>query len=188
MSRQPVLTKADFYRRWQAGEFGNRLGSWSTLDEAEADGFAGPTFEIRSVIPRWPYFEAYIPWADRRARLAAKVAESGTAPELLRVGEDGFGNAHIIQGHVWWPRSDQFVLEYTFGQGTLRAEHDRGLTPIFNLAARQILHDYLEPVDHDELFILLEDYPDHVVEFTAYERPLGICPGHHMIIWEVRQY
>ena len=187
MSRAPVLTKPDFYARWGANEFGNRLGSWNSIAEAEADGYRGPTFGIRSVIPRWPHFEAFLPWDERYEHFERKVRESGTPAELLRIGEDDFGNHREIQGHLWWPRTDQFILEYSLGQGTLRAEHDKGLITVHGLTAREILRARLDPVDVDHLMQLLELYPDHVIEFTGYRWPVGVL-HRCMVVWEVRQY
>ena len=183
----PVLTKPDFYRRWQANEFGNRLGSWDSIAAAEADGFAGPTFGIRSTIPQWPHFEAYLPWKDRHKHVARKLQESGTPLELLRIVEDDYGNHRAIQGHLWWPRSDQFVLEYSLGQGTLRAEHDKGLTFVRGLQAREILRARLDPCDYESLLELQELYPEHVIEFTSYRKPVGLL-RRCMVIWEVRLY
>lgn len=39
---EPVRSKVDYYRRWVAGEFGNRPQAWETWDEVVASGYRGP--------------------------------------------------------------------------------------------------------------------------------------------------
>ncbi len=39
--RPAVTTKADFYRRFVNGEFGNRVQQWASYEAWEASGFTG---------------------------------------------------------------------------------------------------------------------------------------------------
>jgi hypothetical protein len=188
MSRSPVLNKPDFTRRAKRGEFGNTLGSWPSIDAAEAAGFKGPTFWFRGRQAGWPYTETHLPWADRRELMAKKLAESGTPADQILICEDEPpGSRRLIQGNVWWPRSDQFILEYDTSQDSVRAATDRGLTHAEGLAAREILRARLEPRDYEAVLELLETYRDHVVEFTAFDRTMGLLER-CIVIWEVRKY
>jgi hypothetical protein len=188
VGRPPVLNKPDYTRRARRGEFGNVLGSWPSIDAAEADGFCGPTFWVRGRDKQWPHTEMYLPWARRREEMARKVTESGTPEADILVCEDEPpGSRRVLQGHVWWPRSDQFVLAYDESQATLRAAEEAGLTTVVGLAARDYLERRLDPCDHEHLLQLLTDYPDHVVEFTSFSQPLGLL-HRCIIIWEVRKY
>ena len=54
------------------------------------------------------------------------------------------------------------------------------------LAAKLIFDHVLWPSDRDDLDVLLQDYPNHVIEFTACDRAVGTIPGRNSIIWEVR--
>lgn len=51
--------------------------------------------------------------------------------------------------------------------------------------ARQILRRHLWPGSHDDLMLLLEQYPGHVVELSATDRQWSI-PGRNAVVWEVR--
>ena len=39
---EPVLSKPDYYRRWVAGEFGNRPRAWETWSDLVDSGYRGP--------------------------------------------------------------------------------------------------------------------------------------------------
>ena len=55
-------------------------------------------------------------------------------------------------------------------------------------AAHAVLKTYLWPADYDDLFALLDRYPQHVVELTACERTVGVIPGRRACFWECRLY
>jgi hypothetical protein len=59
---------------------------------------------------------------------------------------------------------------------------------VYDPIASAVLEKLLWPNDLDNLLAILECYPDHVVEFSAFDRTVGIIPGSSIIIWEVRLY
>lgn len=54
--------------------------------------------------------------------------------------------------------------------------------------ALMLLLRHLNPNSLDDLWELLDTYPDHVVELSALDRCYGTVPGRNAIIWEVRAY
>jgi hypothetical protein len=56
------------------------------------------------------------------------------------------------------------------------------------VVARHLLKDHLWPSDYDDVQELLDLYPGHVVELTAFSRAVGVVPGRNTAIWEVRNY
>ncbi len=58
----------------------------------------------------------------------------------------------------------------------------------YGVAAREILKTYLNENSMDDLDIVLEQYPDHVVELTALDRCFGTVPHRNAVVWEVRSY
>lgn len=54
--------------------------------------------------------------------------------------------------------------------------------------AKLVLDHFLWPNSLDDVEILLDTYPDHVVEFSTYDRAVGDQPRRNTIIWEVRSY
>jgi hypothetical protein len=57
-----------------------------------------------------------------------------------------------------------------------------------NLAAKFMLEKYVDASSYDWLMELLEEYPDHVIEFTVFDNDVGIIPHRNTVIWEVRYY
>lgn len=51
-----------------------------------------------------------------------------------------------------------------------------------------IVKDNFWGASYDDLQVLFEEYPDHVVEFTCYDCFYGILKGRNSVIWEVRNY
>ena len=55
------------------------------------------------------------------------------------------------------------------------------------LMALGLLKCYLDDPSYDNMMSLLDEYPDHVVEFTAFNRAMGVL-GWASCVWEVRSY
>jgi hypothetical protein len=53
------------------------------------------------------------------------------------------------------------------------------------LKAKIILESLLDPTSYDAIIDLLEKYDGHVIEFSCWERKVGI---RRTMIWEVRDY
>lgn len=56
------------------------------------------------------------------------------------------------------------------------------------IKALTLLRHYLNAKSYDWLEVLLERYPDHVIEFSAYDCNWGTLPGYNCVYWECRKY
>lgn len=56
------------------------------------------------------------------------------------------------------------------------------------LLARSLLRHYCDPASVDCIYELLDLYPDHAIEFSAFRVPVGTVPHRNTVIWEVRDY
>jgi hypothetical protein len=56
------------------------------------------------------------------------------------------------------------------------------------VAALVLLKGSLNARSYEWLMYLLEAYPDHVVEFSAFSVEWGTVPGYNTCYWEVRKY
>jgi len=63
-----------------------------------------------------------------------------------------------------------------------RAGYATGLT------AKMLLQQNLTPSSYADLEAVLDQYPDHVVELTAWAVEVGNIPGRNTCVWEVRLY
>ena len=45
-----------------------------------------------------------------------------------------------------------------------------------------------DEVSVEWIYELLENYPDHVIEFNCFTEPWGTLPGYNVVFWEGRSY
>lgn len=181
----PVLTKQDFVRRYQAGEFGNRAPTWDTIEEFLASGYRG-LVHIRNRVaggPTWydiPHDEVWFKFCEVIAKpnVSGKTLYfSGMCPTELTV----------IQGEI--QRSARYIdLYYSCVPKPMRQSLIEGGIQVSGLTAVLLLRCFMDASSHEWLDHLLDEYPEHVIEFTTLSRPWGTIPRRNTIWWEVRNY
>lgn len=184
-TRSPVLTKADFVRRYHAGEFGNRPPEWLTLDEVLASGYRDPV-HIRNRVaggPTWYDVEA----ADL-TDVVGELVRSGAASESsLYYAAMGRDEWRTLQGYTVQGLRG-LDLWYTLTQKPLRTALSEESYNVSGVCATVLLRAYLCPNSLEWLDHLIKEYPGHAVEFTVWDRNWGLLPNFNTMFWEVRAY
>lgn len=187
--RQPVLTKADAWRRWIAGEWGNTIPSWYSLDEFYEEPNPPPCVALRyrGQVAGSPFCLYDVPREDVPATVQRITRELGIDPKRIAVNSStNCDDALLVQGEA---RRDPggLYLFYTRAQKKMRlafrehAAHARGA------AALAIVDWAMDPPSREMFDYILDHYPDHVVEFSCWSIPWGtLC--WNTIFWEVRRY
>lgn len=187
----PVLSKRDFVERYRRGEFGNASPTWNTVDDflLIVQGHKGfiPSYE-------WPerfhlrnrnaggvtYYNLY--WSELIARWCEQEDKEDWYASAMAPHDRG-----TIQGEVM--RTTQgLYLYYASAKKPMRealAEEGKEATGII---AVSLLREYLCPNSYEWLNVLLDRYPDHIVEFSSFEVEWGTLPGFNSVFWEVRKY
>jgi len=181
---KPVLTKADFVRRYQAGEFGNRAPTWDTPESfCRSKTRLGATFHLRcraaggptyygldwiDVMSLWRFQDSPKDWY---CSAMAPHAEYGTAQGEVQRSVNWI-DLTITTGR--FPMREALLTDYT--------------TLVQGLRAISLLRHFMDPPSYEWLEYLLDTYPGHVVEFSCFSRPWGTIPGMNTVFWEVRQY
>lgn len=182
----PVLNKVDMYRRLSAGEFGNTNPSWDGVTEwTRRRQFKDyPLWGVRSKVAGDPKTKLNTPvyeverYCVDNGLFLANISPMVKAWSVLWEGDicqrwDGAGllcsgNAGVEPGswrtHMKKPR---------LWEGS---------------AATRLLRHVLNENSYDDLMILLDKYPDHVVELSALNHCFGTVPGRNAVVWEVRRY
>lgn len=180
----PVLSKSDFVRRFQLGEFGNKTQNWDTYDEFRQSGYQG-LIHIRNReagAKTWYNILA----ADVFYELRQIIAHGEATEDKLYFAAMAPTSETVIQGEVY--RSEQgLALYYSTIPKPMRESLTEGGKQIMGLTAKLFLEHYLDVDDYDWIQELLDRYQDHVVEFSCY----NVCCGtlnRRTIIWEVRMY
>ncbi len=190
----PVSSKSQNHRLWQSGAFGNKLRAWRTLSEWRQSGHAGMV-ALRTLLP-WggggPCIYDLEP-DSVESRYRSLLAE--VEAEHVVICEAAPAEVAILQGEFLnrvYDRGDgTFGWDYFYCsrarmqmRDSLRAEP----RVVEGLASRLLIQDAMTPGSWQDFQVLLDRYPDHVLEVSIYDRCLGDVPGRNALVWEVRRY
>ena len=182
--KSPVTSKRDFTKRFQTGEFGNRTETWNTLDEVMRSGHPGSTLiHIRNRVANGPTF--YNVRLDNLLQVFHDLALPIQPAKLWYFAAMALSEKTLIQGEVMRGVGG-YELTYNTCPLPMREGMLEGLKTAKGLHAGLMLQHYLDPCDFDWLMELLDNYPDHVIEFSHYQVPCGTL-NRRMIVWEVRK-
>lgn len=178
----PVLTKSDFVRRYQSGEFGNAAPTWGTLEEYLASGYRG-LIHIRNRVAN---ADTWYNVRREDARATWNLAISrGYAPEQLYVSAMAPTERTLIQGEVQRGVGG-LDLTYTTVAQPMRDALREKTQYLHGAQATVLLQFFMNEYSWDWLCTLLDCYPDHVVEFSVYGVEWGTVSGHNTVFWEIR--
>jgi hypothetical protein len=187
--KPPITTKKAMYRLLQAGLLGNTIPIYNSVDEwwDSDDLWRYDNWGVRVLTP-----------GDKRMRLNIP---RGWVLDYVKDNfpEDSGYNISpmidqwsIFKGEVYeqYHTPPYGLCAYVNFKGNMpwrEALRDYG-QHFFGLEAKLQLQKYMDPSSYDDVRTLLEEYPDHVVEFSVCDRSVGIIPGRNSVIWEVRKY
>lgn len=175
----PVLSKADFARRYKEGEFGNASPTWDTVDEfckSDRNGI----FHLRNRRSGGPTL--YNTNWHEIVDVAASMPE-----EDFYVSEMAPHHLGTIQGEVS-ATPEGLYLMWTWAKKPMRESLADTRFHYLGLETVLILQHYFNPLSFDWLLVLLDRYPDHVVEFSCFSQNWGTLPRYNVVFWEVRKY
>jgi hypothetical protein len=184
--KPPVRNKVDFYDRFQAGEFGNRPRTWSNYTDLNSDPYQGPIV-VRYRAPKSPFLTYNVPQSELLTRLTRYVEIHGADWEKFRFNEAMPDDHLMIQGEL----TDQpggIHLHYSTAPHSMREALRHYGKHTLGLRAKHLLKANLDPDSYEWLYHLLDTYPEHTIEFSTYDRHVGLLEGHNTVFWEVRLY
>lgn len=194
MNFPPVLTKTDFVRRFEEGEFGNRSPTWKSLRDfyvALEEG-VGETVDLRGTYHLRNRIKGGKSWYDLKPfevlEMARKVVNWQEATEeSLYVAEMCPTSKTILVGEVFRGVGG-LNLSYRTEAVTMRQAQAMGFKFSKGYVAKVILQHKMDNDSYEWLEYLLDTYEDHVVEFTTLSTCWGVVPRCNTLFWEVRKY
>ena len=178
-----VLSKEDFVKRYAAGEFGNHAPTWDTLDDYIKSGYEG-LVHIRNRVAGGPTFYN----VPKEGAIAAWIEATNIQPgSFWYISAMAPTSQTLLQGEVQdgiWGLD----LYYTQIAKPMREALTVGGKIASGLSAKVILQNFLCPRSWEWMLYLLEEYKDHVIEFSTYSVDWGTLPGYNTVFWEVRKY
>lgn len=179
-----ITNKRRMYKLLMAGKLGNFAQVWGSLDEALSSGYTG-IFSIRSLETSNPIRRYHVPYEELQATYDAIPADRKSAGMTFCQAPPD--DKRTIQGELMRDVGGLYFFYSTLPL-VMRDALDQDGKHARGLQAKMLLQHYLEPVDYDMLMDLLDEYPDHVIEFSAFTVPVGVMPHRRTIIWEIRKY
>lgn len=173
---EPVRSKADYYRRWVAGEFGNRPQAWETWGEVVASGYRGPVV-VRSRKSGSQLARYRLAFEDAKKHIAGRERD-------FSFNEPTPDDDLLIQGELERGVGG-LALSYCCDKVTMREAMKR-CQVVRGLQASILLRRFGQGCEH-WLYELLDAYEGHVIEFGLYRVPFGTHKS-RLVVWEVRSY
>lgn len=192
MERRPVNTKQDFVKRYAAGEFGNASPTWDSLEAMEED-YENSFPMLNDETQLWHIrnrVASGLTWYDVPGdRLADTWTMACNLVDHSNLYISAMAPTHLtlLQGEVY--RSPQgLALYYSTLKLPMRKALEKRSEQVYGLDSLLLLKKELNYKSYEWLEYLLEAYPDHVVEFSAYDKNWGTLRGYNTVFWEVRNY
>jgi hypothetical protein len=184
-----IRNKPEYYKLAETYKFGNRFRTWDGIDEWKCSGYNGP-IRFRSKVPGSKVFTTHAPFVGRSnvVRAYQNLLKNGSHAGDIIFCEPAPEQYLTFQGEVCeLPGQGLYLRWSTELDLTNREAMSRPTGNHVGLAARILLREYLDPPDHDDLWEILDTWPEHVVEFSTYSIKVGVF-GRRTVIWEVRKY
>lgn len=192
MTRAPVRTKAEMYRRLCAGEFGNTIPQWFDVCDWQRHGDSAKYafWGVRTLTPGGPcrlnchrddvpFWALEYERAGHRVNISMMVDRVATVTAWLEAWDGPTGL--VVEGIECPDTANGWTWRNSMPDpAKRRAWH--------GTAARMVLARHLNANSLDDLCVLLGHFPGHVVELSALDRCIGNCPHRNGVVWEVRSY
>lgn len=183
--RPPVTNKRDMYARAARGEFGNVIPRWDDFRQWSND----PLGRWSSL---WLWGVQSKVANDPRCRLNCPKDEIGYHLRTTGLMSDGYIISPMIHqiGRVLWEGD----VTTFYACGNLNPEpgnwrrHMQKPVQWRCTQYRTFFRQFMTPDSYDDLTILLEEYPGHVIELSILDTCYGTVLGRNAVCWEVRRY
>lgn len=185
-----VVNKAQNYRLWRAGAYGNKLRAWRTVDAWRRSGYADEVV-LRYVGTGGGGRCAYhLRPEDVDAEVAAWVAD-GADPGAIMVNEQAPGVRTVLQGELFngvMLGGSVYPFLFTLVPRPMREALAIESRHAFGLRTLALLEHFMTPSSYADLRVVMDLFPDHVIEVSVFANNLGDTPGRNALVWEVRRY
>lgn len=180
-----ITTKQQMYALLRNNQLGNTLASYVTLTEWErSEEYSKYDYwGIRSLIPNGQ-FHANVYWAEVE-EICEKLAPGSFNISIMI---DPICTVTAWMNIIQSPDLTVSIMEYPPKGGNWSRLMPYHAIDYTGLRALQLLKKHLNSNSFDDLFELLDRYPEHVVELSATDVCLGTLSHRNAITWEVRKY
>lgn len=183
-----VTNKKQMYRMLTAGEFGNTIEQFFSVEEWLAAGAFRQSdwWGVRTLTPGGPCkLNCRV---DDVVCTAIDYTYAGHAVNISLMIDRAYDVTAWLE--VWDSPTGLVVegIEYPPKGSSWRELMPTKRRSWSGVQARMILARHLNPNSLEDVNILIDRYKNHVLELSACSRCLGTLPHRNAVMWEVRQY
>jgi hypothetical protein len=190
------VTKAESARLYRNGAFGNHARQWLSFHEFAQDAKGRAACDEFALRARWPN-GIFVPHLKNGIQvglaLQAAILEEHALGHGTRQAKDFYVSEMIdnrdciLNAEVMRDECGRLYMYYATTPQTMRDGLRDAPQHATGLKAKIIIEHLCCARGSDAVFELLDEYPDHVVEFAAFRKPVGLLDW-WTIPWEVRDY
>ena len=184
-----ITSKKIFFDLWEAGVLGNRTRLWKDPYAALADARRLDIKEIgfREVRPmgagagKWEKVptEQLLCTAAKWVSEGRKFLLDDGAPDWCRTLQGEICRTYRgLEGYL--DTIGRYPMRPAMAAGDMR--HCSGATVL------ALVQRFMDPSSQDDLWDLLDLYPDAAIEFSCFRIDVGIFPHRNTLFWETRNY
>ena len=182
-----ITTKRDNTELLTKGYFGNYPGIWYSVKDVLAN-CQNETVVIRNFRAESLFQRYNVPLKAVQELINSWMNEPGFRLDNIYFNED-IKSDHIILNAEIVELGEGMYLTYSTMHEKMRTALKLDSHFLFSdLQIRLFLRGIMDISSYNDLFYLLDNYPEHTIEFSCWEHQVGIIPGRNTIIWEVRKY
>lgn len=186
-----VPDKATARRLYEGGAFGNKLRTWNSYMEWVMDRhFCVLPLDALYALRVWapggggPFVADLHDYEVQPAY--QRLIDQGWPHSWITLNECAPDDQLLVQGELMRTPNHLYFRYNT--QPMRMREGMRIAKDMEGVRVREALKHWLTPSSYSDLEELLEEYPDSVIELSAYRTNVGNCPGRNMLVWEIREY
>lgn len=181
-----ISNKTQSMRLFTNGCFGNKLKIWHSFEELKNNP---PSQNV--VVMRYKGLGNGFCQYDVNIKDVEKVMKNwmskGAERNKIFFNETADDTKLLIQGEIMELPEGLYMIYSTLKE-KMRTAIAKDPHHCIGLKVKMMLQYYLFPSSYEDLMILLEEYPNHAVEFSAWNMCVGDNQNRNAIVWEVRDY
>jgi|APSaa5957512535_1039671.scaffolds.fasta_scaffold69000_3 hypothetical protein len=187
-----IKSKEIFYILYNKGVLGNRPKTWNSIEEINQSNWAGK-YTIRIAVPGHKGMYN-IPKETLQEKIN-NLKSQGIEEKHIVFNQSMPDHKIKIQGEIIEITTEEsngfpagIYLTYSTVKDTMKEGLKKQTLHAKDNEAIVLLKKHLNPNSQLEIQNLINNFPNHVVEFSVYENNIGDLPERNTIIWEVRSY
>ena len=183
-----IANKREMYRLLAAGRLGNTIPQFFSLADWESDATAQriPWWGVRTLKPGGP---CRLNCPREEVRITAERPEFAACGVNISMMVDRWCRV-TLWAEVYDSPTGLIVygIENPPEGGSWRAEMPSKGRHWEGIAGRMLLRRHMNPNSFDDMMAVFEKWPNHVYEFSACERTVGVMKDRNCCVWEHRNY